>query len=59
MSDIKFIAYSQFPDDSRDTADDNDQTLDEMYDLNAGNPDAQAGDDCPTQRPITDNKAGG
>ena len=41
------------------TADDRDDAPMRPDDPNHGNPDIDAGDDYPDQRPITDNKAGG
>lgn len=38
---------------------DEDEELAELDNPNAGSADTEAGDDDPSQRPITDNKAGG
>jgi hypothetical protein len=41
------------------TADDRDEGPMHLDDPNEGNPDVDAGDDNPEQRPFTDNRAGG
>jgi hypothetical protein len=52
---VQPIDYLKYGPSSADDRDD----LADLDDPNAGNPDSDAGDDTPDQRPITDNKAGG